>query len=206
MQRTSKHIFGRVYKNCFIFNAKNFRTIRLMKTSKNKTIKKRVYKGKTISLDVIEGRVRGRRIRHEVVVFPNCVAILPVIKKGKVILLKQYRFPVEKELWEVPAGKLEKNERPKTGAKRELEEETGFVAGRLERVGEFYVAPGYSTEYMYLFRATSLKKGKQLLDDDEVINRIKVFDLKEVLEMIRNKSIIDAKTILAIMHEIRRIA
>jgi len=165
--------------------------------------KKIIYKGKEISLELIEGKIFQKEIEKEIVVFPKTVGILPLIEKDKIVLVRQYRFPAKKELWEIPAGKLEKGEKPEVGARRELKEETGFTAGKLEKIGEFYPTPGYSTEYMHLFRATLLMKGKQSLDEDEIIKNVKVFDLREILEMIEKKKIIDAKTILAVFSEIK---
>jgi ADP-ribose pyrophosphatase len=166
----------------------------------NKKIKE-VYKGKVIDLKIIKGKFQGKDILKEIVVFPNTIAILPVIEKGKVVLIKQYRFPIEKEIWELPAGKLNKGEGFEVAAKRELKEETGYTAEKLEKVREFYMAPGYSTEYMAIFRATSLKQGEQALDNNEIINQVQVFSLEAALKMIENKEIIDAKTIIALMYE-----
>lgn len=161
---------------------------------------RQIYKGKELSLNLIVARENQKEIEKEVIVFPKTVAILPLIG-DKIVLIKQYRFPTKKEIWEIPAGKLRKKEKPEIGAKRELKEETGLGAKKLEKIGEFYLSPGYSTEYMYLFRAKSLKKGKQSLDEDEIIKNIKIFNLKEALQMIKRKEIIDAKTILAILNE-----
>ncbi len=173
-----------------------------MKKTKIKVGKtKLLYKGNEVSLNMIKWEFEGKERKKEIVYFPNTIGVLPVIKRGKVILVKQYRFPAKKELWEIPAGKLDKNEKPETGARRELKEETGFTAGNLEKIGEFYVSPGYLTEYMHLFRADLLKKGNQLLDEGEIINKVKIFDLKEVLKMIENRRIIDVKTILAVKLE-----
>jgi ADP-ribose pyrophosphatase len=157
-----------------------------------------IYKGREISLKLIEGKIEKKEIKKEIVVFPKTVAILPFLKKDKIVLVRQYRFPAKKELWEIPAGKLERGERPEMGAKRELKEETGFLARKLEKISEFYLTPGYSTEYMYLFRAAILKEKKQILNEGELIKNVRVFSKKEILEMIKNKKIIDAKTILAI--------
>ncbi len=162
---------------------------------------KEVYEGDFLSLKIIEGKIKGQKIKREIVVFSNTVSILPLIEKDKIILIKQYRAPVEKELWEIPAGKLDNGEAPEEGAKRELEEETGFKAGKLEQIVEFYKSPGYCTEYMYAFRATLLEKTKQRLDDGEIIDQVKVFSLSESLKMIENKEIIDAHTIIALMYE-----
>jgi len=159
---------------------------------------KKIYKGQEFSLNLIEGRFDKKKILKEVVVFPNSVAILPFIDRNKIVLIKQYRFPAQKEIWEIPAGKVNKGEQPQIAARRELKEETGFETKKLEKIAEFYKSPGYSTEYMHLFKAILSKKGKQLLDSDEIINKIKIFSLKEALEMIKKKKIIDSKTILAI--------
>lgn len=161
--------------------------------------KKIIYKGREITLELI----KRENFQKEIVVFPNTVAILPLISKRKIILIRQYRFPAKKELWEIPAGKLKKGEKPEMGAKRELREETGFQAGKLEKIGEFYLSPGYLTEYMHLFRATFLKKGDQSFDKDEIIKDVKIFDLKKAFEMIKKKKIIDAKTILAILLQMK---
>lgn len=166
---------------------------------KEKLLKK--IKGPTAVFKVIEAEIGKKRIKMNVLEFPKAVGILPVLDNGKIILVKQYRFPIKKEIWEIPAGKLRKNEKPELGAKRELEEETGFEAKRLEKIAEFFVSPGYSTEYLYLFRATGLKRGRQNLDEGEIIEKIKEFSLKEALRMIKKREIIDGKTILAIFFE-----
>lgn len=159
--------------------------------------KKRVYKGKVISVEIFEGKEKRGKFLKEIVLYPKSVAILPIFK-GKVVLLYQYRIGAKKYLWEIPAGKLKKGEKPAEGAKRELKEETGFLAKKLEKIGECYLAPGYSTEYMYLFLAEVTRKGKKKKEKGEIIKKVKTFNLKEVLKMIRKKEIIDAKTILAI--------
>jgi ADP-ribose pyrophosphatase len=164
---------------------------------------KKIYKGKEVSLRVIEWELKGKKMKKEVVIFPDTVGILPLVSKDKIILVRQYRFPSKKELWEIPAGKIEKNEKPKSAAKRELKEETGFEARKIEKIAEFYPTPGYSTEYIHLFRATSLKKGKQHLDEDEII-RTKAFTLEEALKMIKSRRIIDAKTACTIILEAKR--
>ena len=153
-----------------------------------------LYQGKEISVKLIE----KKKAKIIVVDFPKTVGVLPIDENGKIILVKQYRFPAKKELWEIPAGKLKKGERPEIGAKRELKEETGFEAKKLEKITEYFVSPGYTSEYQYLFVAKNLKKGKQLLDEDEIIKKVKAFSLKEILKMIKERKIIDVKTILAV--------
>ena len=160
---------------------------------------KEIYKGSEVGVKLIKAKFGKKEIKKDVVLHKNSVGILPLIGKEKIVLVKQYRFPAKEELWEIPAGMLEKNEKPIKAAKRELKEETGFEAKKLLKIAEFYKSPGYNTEYMHLFKANQLKKGKQYLDEDELINRVKVFSLKEVLKMMKRKEIVDAKTIIGIL-------
>jgi ADP-ribose pyrophosphatase len=163
---------------------------------KKKLIKK--CRGNVILFEVFEEEVGKAKIKRDVVKFPKTVGILPLIGKDKIVLIRQFRFPINKEIWEIPAGKLDKGEKPEIGAKRELKEETGYEAKEVKKIGEFYLSPGYSTEYMYLFLARGLKKGEQSLDKGEKIKEVKIFSKKEVLEMIKTRKIVDAKTILAL--------
>jgi ADP-ribose pyrophosphatase len=121
-----------------------------------------------------------------------------LIDKDKVILIRQFRFAINKEIWEIPAGMLRKGEKPEVGAKRELKEETGYEARKIKKIGEFYFTPGHSNEYMYLFLTRELKKGEQSLEKGEKIKEVKIFSKKEVLKMIKSRKIVDAKTILAL--------
>jgi ADP-ribose pyrophosphatase len=163
---------------------------------KKKLIKK--CKGNVVLFEVFEEEIGKMKIKRNVVKFPKTVGILPLIGKDKIVLIRQFRFPINKEIWEIPAGKLDRGEEPEIGAKRELKEETGYEARELKKIGEFYLSPGYSTEYMYLFLARRLKKGEQNLDKGEKIKEVKIFSKKEVLEMIKTRKIVDAKTILAL--------
>jgi ADP-ribose pyrophosphatase len=163
---------------------------------KGKIIKK--YRGEIIQFEVFEKKDGKEKIKIELVKFPKTVGILPLIEKDKIILIKQFRFPIRKEIWEIPAGKLKPKEKPEIGAKRELREETGYEAKELIKIGEFYLSPGYSTEYMYLFLAKNLKKGKEDLDKEEKIKEVRVFSKKEIEKMIKLRKIVDAKTILAL--------
>jgi ADP-ribose pyrophosphatase len=163
---------------------------------KKKLLKK--CKGNVVLFEVFEEEIGKAKIKRDVVKFPKTVGILPLIGKDKIVLIREFRFPINKEIWEIPAGKLDRGEKPEIGAKRELKEETGYEAKELKKIGEFYLSPGYSTEYMYLFLATGLKKGEQSLDKGEKIKEVKIFSKKEVLKMIKSRKIVDAKTILAL--------
>jgi len=163
---------------------------------KKKLLKK--CKGNVVLFEVFEEEIGKTKNKKDVVKFPRTVGILPLIGKDKIVLIRQFRFPINKEIWEIPAGKLDRGEKPEIGAKRELKEETGYEAKELKKIGEFYLSPGYSTEYMYLFLARGLKKGEQSLDRGEKIKEVKIFSRKEVLKMIKSRKIVDAKTILAL--------
>ncbi len=173
-----------------------------MKKDKIKIIRtKKVYSGQELSLKVIDWSIGKKKIKKEVLIFSKTVSVLAITKENKIVLVKQYRFPAKKELWELPAGKLEKGERPNVGAKRELEEETGFKAKKIEKIAEFYASPGYTEEYHYIFRSAMLKKGKQHLDENEVIDNVKLFGLQEIVSMIKEGKIVDGKTIFAVALE-----
>jgi len=151
---------------------------------------KMVFNGKLIKVYSINNK--------DLVIHPGAVVIIPIISKDKIILVKQYRFAIKKSTWEVPAGTLKPKESPLKCAKRELEEETGYKAGRLLKLLTFYSSPGFLFEKMHLFLATNLTKGLQNFDEDENI-KIKVFTLKEIEKMILKNKIIDAKTIVSIL-------
>ena len=131
---------------------------------------------------------------REYVIHCKAAAILPITDQGKIILEKQYRYPISKEYIEVPAGKANDGESIENTAKRELEEETGLKASKLIKVGEIYPACAYSTEDITLFIAKNLKKGNIHRDEDEFIELITV-DSKEFIKMCLDGRITDAKTI-----------
>jgi len=129
-------------------------------------------------------------------------AILPITDDGNVILEKQYRYPLEKVLIEIPAGKGDEGETPLSCAKRELKEETGYT-GKLLKLGEFIPACAYSTEIIYLYLATNLKKGKNHLDKDENLYVFKK-PINEFLSMCDSGKITDGKTLAAAYLYIRK--
>jgi len=157
-----------------------------------------LYKGKIfdVSLDKIrEGEIEYKR---EIVSHHGSAVIVPVFDDKTVALVKQYRHAAEKYLWEIPAGSLAKGESPKTGARRELEEEIGVTAGKLEKLSEFYVSPGFLSEKMFVFLATDLTETAQNLEADELIE-VEKFTFEQAFEMIRSNKIEDAKTIVGLI-------
>ncbi len=139
----------------------------------------------------------GRRTKREVVVHRGAVAIIAV-EGGRIIMERQYRHTAGKVLWEIPAGTLEEGEDPESCAKRELEEETGYVAGTVRPLIHFYVAPGYSTEVIHFFLAGDLRKENASPDEDEAIET-RFVSLEEAHEMVRSNVIEDGKSIIGIL-------
>jgi len=154
-----------------------------------------------IIVDVRTDTVRlpdGREASREVVTHPGGVAILPLTDDGKAILVRQFRYCVDEALLEVPAGKLEPGEDPFPAAVRELEEEVGVTAERMEYLGGLYVSPGFCTEMIHLFLATGLKQGMQHPDEDEFLN-VETYRFEELLDMVMRGEITDAKTAALVM-------
>jgi ADP-ribose pyrophosphatase len=159
-----------------------------------------VYKGRTFSVEVSETTLpNGRTVTAEVVRHPRSVVLIPVPGPGSVILVRQYRFPVNQWLWELPAGSVEEGEEPEAAARRECHEEIGLVPAALLRLGSFYPAPGYGDEEMVFFKASSLETpaASAQPDDDEDIE-VKTFTLGEARDMVRRGDIRDMKTIVGL--------
>ena len=158
-----------------------------------------IYRGRIVALssETIILADGSERIR-EVVRHPGATAIVPLISPDEVVLIKQFRYCTGKTLWEIPAGTLEPGELPIECAKRELMEETGYAAGKIEPMGGFYTSPGFCTEFLHLFIATELEPCEADLDDDEqlTVHRIRI---EEALDKIDSGEIVDAKTIVGLM-------
>ena len=161
-----------------------------------------VYEGRIF--DVVRDRVRlpkGIEATLEIVRHPGSVVLLPMPDAGHVILVKQYRYAVDRWVWELAAGSLEPDEDPIEGARRECEEETGLAAGDIEFLGAFYPTPGYCDEQMNFYRLTRLAppagRPPASPDHDEDI-RTQSFSLDDVRQMIREGQIIDLKTVAGI--------
>ena len=157
-----------------------------------------VYKGKVF--DVVKAEIREDESEYvrEIVTHGGSGVVVPVFADKTVALVKQYRHPAKDFLLEIPAGTVEKGESPKVCAEREVEEEIGMKAGKIEKLCEFYVSPGFLSEKMHLFLATDLTESKQNLDDDENIS-IKRISFEEAFDKIRNNEIVDAKTIIGLI-------
>ena len=149
-----------------------------------------------VTVDTIsEGDLTYQR---EVVHHPGSAVIVPLHDDGTISLVRQYRHPAVRYLLEVPAGTLNDRERPELGAARELEEELGLIAERLEKLSEFFVSPGFLDEKMWIYLATGLSEGKPQPDEDELLDVVRL-PIADALEMITSGEIQDAKTIIGLI-------
>jgi ADP-ribose pyrophosphatase len=165
---------------------------------------RRVYEGSVLRLDVDDVEEPGGvRAVREVVRHSGSVATLPVHDDGRVVLIRQYRYAVDGEVWELPAGRRDASESPEAGARRELEEETGLGAGSLEPLLTFFTTPGFCDEVMHLYRATGLREGASRPEADERIE-VRAFSLDEARGMIRRGEIQEGKTLVALLLELER--
>ena len=158
----------------------------------------KVFEGRVFNVTVDTVSEGEQTYKREVVHHSGSAVIIPVHDDGTVVLVRQYRHPAVRYLLEAPAGTLADRERPEVGAARELEEELGLFAERLEKLSEFFVSPGFLEEKMWVFLATELSEGKQRLDDDEFLDIVRL-PIADALEMITSGEIQDAKTIIGLM-------
>ena len=160
--------------------------------------KEKLYKGKLFDLNAYYMQVEHRKVRREVIEHPGAAAMLAFDEKGKVLLVKQHRFP-HGYILEIPAGTLEKREKPIDCAYREIIEETGYEAKKMTKLISYFPSVGYNKEEIHIFVASGTKKKFELkLDNDEFITVVKM-DIKKLIGMIKSGKIIDSKTICAVM-------
>jgi ADP-ribose diphosphatase len=155
-----------------------------------------------LDLDAVE-EPGGVRAGREVVRHRGSVAALPVHADGRVVLVRQYRYAVDQLVWEVPAGRLDPGETPEQGALREVEEEVGLRAGRLEGISVFFTTPGFCDETMHLFRATDLQAIPPRPEADERIE-VRTFAFDEAHAMVHRGEVREGKTIVALLLEAER--
>ncbi|WHY83666.1 NUDIX hydrolase [Siminovitchia fortis] len=174
-----------------------------MKKFEEKTVStETIFEGKIISVQVDEVELpNGKLSKREIVRHPGAVALIALTDENKIVMVEQYRKPLERSLLEIPAGKLEPGEEPAATAERELEEETGYRAGKMEYISSFYTSPGFADEIIHLYLATGLEKVENPADGDED-EFVELFELtlEEALECIRNERIYDAKTVFAVQY------
>ncbi len=168
-------------------------------TLREETVEKKyVYRGKILNLRCDDAVLPdGKPCKREIVEHSGGAAVL-CVREGKIALVRQFRYAYGEELWEIPAGKLERGEDPAAAAARELSEETGLVAERMEPVLTLYPSPGYTDEKIYIFEAKGVREGRQHLDEGEFL-RVEYVPVARVKEMIEKGEIRDAKTVAAVL-------
>ncbi|HGM3505653.1 TPA: NUDIX hydrolase [Clostridioides difficile] len=159
----------------------------------------RVYTGKVITLKVDTVEIPGQGYqKRELVEVGGAVGIVAITDDNKIVLVKQFRKPIEKPIFEIPAGKLEKNESPKECAERELKEETGYSAKNIKLIHKFFTSAGFSNEIMFVYLATGLTPGDNNLDADEFLDVYEI-ELEEAYNMVLKNDVEDAKTSIGLL-------
>lgn len=164
-----------------------------------KTVKQNVvFEGKIIRVRCDDAQLPdGKPCKREVVDHAGGASVL-YVREGKVLLVRQFRYPYMEETLEIPAGKLNPGEDPARTAARELAEETGWQPASVEHMFTIYPTPGYSAEKIYIYRAHGVREGQVHPDEDEFVTAA-FYPVDEVLSMIEKGEIKDAKTIIAVM-------
>jgi len=158
-----------------------------------------IYEGRAVKLRVDTVQMpSGRQTTREIVEHADCVAIIAIDANDNVLLVNQFRKPVEKGLLEIPAGGIDPGEDPVDCVCRELREETGYLPRKVERIGGFYSAPGYCTEYLHLYLATDLISSPLHAEDTESIRLIRV-PIGQISNLIATGAICDAKSIAGLL-------
>ncbi len=158
-----------------------------------------IYAGRAVKLRIDTVQMpSGRETTREIVEHGDCVAIVAIDADDNVLLVNQFRHPVAKELLEIPAGSIDANEDPVAAVHREMQEETGYLPKKVERLGGFYSSPGYCTEYLHLYLATDLIPSQLYAEDTEVIRLVRV-PITKIPSLIASGSICDAKSIAGLL-------
>ncbi len=162
----------------------------------------KVYDGRAVKLrvDTVQ-KPNGKTTTREIVEHSDCVAVVVLDSKDRVILVRQYRKAVGKALLEIPAGSIDPGEQPINCVRRELQEETGYLPNKIDRLGGFYSAPGYCTEYLHLYLATHLIPSRREAEDTEEIEVVRV-PLSQIPDLIASGEICDAKSIAGLLRVI----
>jgi ADP-ribose pyrophosphatase len=161
-----------------------------------------LFEGRVIDLVFEEVLLpNGKTSTREIIKHPGAVAVIPITSDGKIVMVRQFRKALERELVEIPAGKLEKGEKPELTARRELEEETGYECETLDHLISFYTSPGFADEIVHVYIAEGLTKkvNKLELDEDEFVEVVEL-SLEEAKQYIQEQKIYDAKTAYAVQY------
>lgn len=158
-----------------------------------------MFEGRALKLrvDTVK-KPNGKTATREIVERSDCVAVVPIDSKDNILMVRQFRKAVGKVLLEIPAGGIDKGEQPIMAVRRELQEEIGYLPNKIDRIGGFYAAPGYSTEYLHLYVATYLLPSRLEAEDTEDIEVVKV-PLSRIPDMIISGEVCDAKSIVGLL-------
>ena len=157
----------------------------------------KIFEGKIINLRKDKVTTVNGTSYREIVEHKGAAVLAAVTDEGKMVMVRQFRKPAEKVMLEAPAGKIDPGEDAETAALRELREETGYTAGKIEFLTKFYPCVGYSEEVLHLYLCTELTAGETEFDENEAID-IEEMDIDELFKMAMNGEIDDAKTAIAI--------
>lgn len=157
------------------------------------------FSGHAFDVSRLEIRLpNGREREYDLVEHNDSITILPVDEKGQIYFVSQFRIATEGQLLELPAGVLEPGESPLEGAKREIREEIGLAAGKMQELGSFYLAPGYTNEFMTVFLATELYDAPLDPDADEFLH-VSTLSIPETYKLVQKDGFKDAKTLAALL-------
>lgn len=157
------------------------------------------YKGDFLVLERVKVKLPdGNNAERDIVRHPGAVAIVAFKDDNTILMVEQFRVALNQKMLEIPAGKLEKNEKPIDCAQRELEEETGYKAKNLQHIGSIATGAGFTDEVIHIFKATELYKGEKGGDDDEFID-VSLYNIEDIKKLIKEGKIIDTKTISSFM-------
>ena len=160
---------------------------------------RKVFEGRALKLRVDTIKLPGgKQTTREIVEHENCVAIVALDAADNILLVKQFRKPVEKDLLEIPAGGIDPGETPEDAVRREMREETGFLPQKVAKLGGFYSSPGFCTEYLHLYLATDLVASPLQAEDSESISLVRV-PLAQITGLIASGAICDAKSIAGLL-------
>lgn len=158
-----------------------------------------VFQGKILEVKLDQVKLKnGRTSSREVVLHPGAVGIIPFVSETEIVLVRQYRYPVQEELLEIPAGKLDPGESAESCAIRELEEETGYKAEKLNYLGSIYTSPGFSSEIIHIYWAEQLDFTRANPDPDEILETVTI-NFEKAVKMCLDNKIKDAKTVVALI-------
>jgi len=158
-----------------------------------------VFEGRAVKLNIATvEKSKGETVIREIVEHRDCIAAVVPDNRGNVIMVRQFRVPTGRDLLEIPAGVMEDGESPDECVRRELQEEIGYLPEKVVRLGGFYAAPGYCTEYIHLFLATDLMESRMVAEDTDEIEVVRVPAIK-IAGMIDSGEICDAKSVAGLL-------